>query len=289
MRISTFALGAALLAGQLALAQGTPPVQEPGQNGTSGSGSNAASENQQVSRLAARMLEQTNEARKAIRNKDRVQAEQNINNALNLAQQIQQMQPNRKIIPIYAELQSKSVLEPALEARTQPQGFQGQPPRTDEAQQGGQPQGMVVQKTTGQLTFIGVDMANTVQHLQAAKAALNNNNPVAADDALLAVENNVITAQVASDMPLLRARQNLALAETYAKQGRAQDTSAALEAAAEGLASYSNAGGPHASQARALEQQVRSYSQSVRQQQPQQAAAQIETWWNETSSWFRQA
>jgi hypothetical protein len=234
------------------------------------------------------MIEQTNEARQAIRNNNRMQAEQNINNALDLARQIRQVQPNRQIVPIYAELQSKSVLEPMLEARQAGERYEQQP-RADEAQRGNQPQGVVVQETTGQFTFIGVDVANSVRHLQAARMALENNNPIAADDALAAVENNVITARVASDMPLLRARQNLALAETYAKQGRAQETSVALQAAADGLANYASSGGPHANEARALEQQVRSYSQNVRQQQPQQTAAQIDDWWDQTSSWFRQA
>jgi hypothetical protein len=281
MKIGTLTFGVALLAGRLMLAQGIPPVQQaPAQPGTI-----SPAQNERVSRLAARMIMETDMARKAIAANNRTQADQHINNALNLAQQIKRLEPNKNIIPIYAELESKSVLQPVLEARGQMQGA----PRTDESQAQSPAQGVVVERTRGQFTFIGIDTANSVKQLEAAKAALDNNNPVAADDALRAVEDNVITAQVSKDMPLLRARQNLALAETYAKQGRTRDASAALNAAASGLASYASSGGTYAAEARTLEQQVRSYSQTVAQQSPQQAAAQIGSYWNETTSWFRQA
>lgn len=289
MKLSTLIFGVALLAGRLSLAQGIPPIQQPpaqpDQGASPTSGAFSPARNEEVSRLAARMIMETDMARKAIAANNRTQADQHINNALSLARQIKRLEPNKNIIPIYAELESKSVLQPVLEARGQTQAA----PRTDESQAQPPAEGVVVQRTRGQFTFIGIDTANSVKQLEAAKAALDNNNPVAADDALRTVEDNVITAQVSKDMPLLRARQNLALAETYAKQGRSRDASAALNAAASGLASYASSGGTHASEARALEQQVRSYSQKVGQQPPQQAAAQIGDYWNQTTSWFRQA
>jgi hypothetical protein len=85
-------------------------------------------------------------------------------------------------------------------------------------------------------------------------------------------------------MPLEEARENLILARASARTGDYQESQAALRAASQALSMYANEGGPHANEARAIEEEINAYNQNL-QRNHMDAVAKINKWWNTTANW----
>lgn len=79
--------------------------------------------------------------------------------------------------------------------------------------------GTSVESAAGQYTVVRVDVPMAENHLQAALQALNESDLRTANANLAAVQKGVTMVMVAADLPLLRARQNLALASAAVKSG----------------------------------------------------------------------
>lgn len=233
------------------------------------------------SKLMARMLRQANDARTAIAAGDQVSALDHVNEALGLIQEVKTL-PNRRqalnFVPIYSELESVSVIGP-IQAERQAAGIQ---PSGAAARM---MPGTSVASATGDYTVVGVDVPMAESHLQAARLALSESDLQTANANLAAVQNGVTMVTVAGDMPLLRARQNLALASAAVKSGNPADAVAPLKAASKALSTYAQTAGPHVNEANNLISQINSYA-TVVAQNPPGAAQRIDDWWNEVSTWF---
>lgn len=256
------------------------------------------------SRLAARMLNATNRARDDIRNNNRQQAIAEVDRALDCARQLQQNNGSQtasaNMVPIYTEWDQESVIAPIASRRHNMRG---------QSQQGQSQMAMNRNSHTGSanreantpeewaavrdveagFTSVAVDAKMAEDHLAAAKTALQNSKTQVADSALAAVQDGVVMVSFDSDMPLLKARENLALASDEAQHGNYREASAALQAASSGLKEYANNyAGTKANDAKQLSQQISSYASRISSDHAN-ANGQIQDWWNQVTAWTKPA
>lgn len=233
------------------------------------------------SRAAAKMLEETAHARQAIKDKNQQMAMTHVNQALEAAGKIQ---TTAGMIPIYTELDETSVIGPLQAARGSASREAPEPDTA--AREERQPAGMAVRDVEGGFTSVAVDMSEARTHLDAAKTALQNNDLSQADTALQAVQSGVSMTTMEGDLPLVKARQNLAMALTQAKQGRMSGAEAPLKAAADALDSYRQMpSAAHSTEAAQLSRDIQNFVSTIGQKTGPQASDQIQQWWNRVADW----
>jgi YfdX protein len=242
------------------------------------SSSNANSNtSEQLSRASTKMLKQVDLARQAIAKKDTQAALQHVNQAESDQSRIASMTKAKglpAVVPLYSEFDESSVLKP-LEAKKQG----GQSGTSSAAPIG-------VAHTAGEYTFIGVDLDKAKQRLDAAKTALQNKNLQSADDSLAAVQTDLVMETVASDLPLLTARENLGLAKSAAGKKNYKEAQTALKDASAALDRYANEpSAQHVQEAKDLSKTISSYSQNISQNHSG-AADKIGDWWRQVDNWF---
>ena len=241
----------------------------------------------QQSHAAAKMLEETAHARQAIKDKNQQMAVTHVNQALEAAGKIQ---TTAGMIPIYTELEQTSVIGPLQAARgaqtpeSTTASREAPAPATAAREQ--KPGGMAVRDVEGGFTSINVDMSEARTHLDAAKTALQDNNLSQADTALQAVQSGVSMMTVEADLPLVKARQNLAMALTHVKQGRMSGAQAPLKAAADALDSYRQMpSAAHSTEAAQLSRDIHDFVSTMKEKTQSQASDQIQQWWNHVADW----
>jgi hypothetical protein len=274
-----------------------------------------ANDRMQVSRKAVHALRLTRDARQALINKDQASAQKQVNEALDLVNQVEQKTPTNskdktRIVPIYAELEQTSFLEPALAAKNGTKSGEQKQQAANENHSGSSnsqsgntssnalPQSdqevnntpEVVKWVEGGYSYIGLDLDAAREHLQAAQQALKDNNAGNADLELGRAEASVVTGEMESNMPLVRARENLSLARDDLKQGNYTKAKVELNGTGKALKDYStsNAKAPHAKEARNLSDQISSSTNSIAQNHTgmQQKVA---NWWNQLADWTNQS
>jgi hypothetical protein len=120
---------------------------------------------------------------------------------------------------------------------------------------------------------------------------LQNNNTKVADASLAAVQQGVTMTSVQTDLPLVRARENLVLAQQYAQTGNMQQAAAPLQAAVNALQEYQRTS-PNArykDQSAQLASQISTYSGNIQQRNTAAAPGQIRQWWDEVAGWTQPA
>lgn len=121
------------------------------------------------------------------------------------------------------------------------------------------------ERTVGAVSGRSLDVGMARQQFEAARAALDRDDPTAADNSLAAVENSVRTEAASGDLPLVRARQNLEVARSRALDGKPNAARAPLREAARALREYeAGAPGPQAAEAAALRADIEDYAGQVR-------------------------
>ncbi len=277
--------------GQTQTESQTGAGQQYGQYGQTQQHGQMKSESPRVkqSRAAASMLEHTAQARQAIQNKNQRQAMSHVNQALDAAGKIQ---TTAGVVPIYTEFEQVSVIGPLQAARAETQGAaeaaRQAPETTAEPQPpaGTAERGMTVREVEGGFTSVAVDMSEARTHLDAAKTALQSNDMAQADTALQAVQNSVEMVSVESDMPLVKARQNLALALNQAQQGQISNVQAPLKEAVSALDDYRQLpGAEHSTEAAQLSRDIQNFMSTMQQKSQDQVSSQIQQWWNSLADW----
>ena len=230
----------------------------------------------QLSKQATEMLKQVDQAKQAVNQNNTKQAMNDIEQAETQRQEIASMSKSNggsMIVPLYSELDSANVIGPVLSAKN----GQHQPNKSTP---------VTVQDAAAQFTFVGLDLDKAKSRLDGAKSALQSNNSQAACDLLDAIGNNLVVRTNYVDLPLLAARQNLALAKTAVTESNYKQASAALNEASSDLGEYANSKpAPHADKAKDLQTEVDSLSKNVSQDQAN-ASGKIDKWWDEVNGWF---
>lgn len=252
----------------------------------------------QRSRWAVGALNQTQQARQALSNKDTSSAKQDVTQALTLIGKIDNTKVDNssassqkadRLVPIYAEFEQTSFLQPVLTAqhKTSNEGSKNSEMATNSSNstlpQSDRPE--AVTAVDQGYTLIALDTNAAKNDLQQAQSDLRNNNSKDADQKLAAVQESVALASSEENRPLVRARENLGLAESAAQNKNFSEAHATLQAAATALDGYSqNSSAKHASEAKNLSQEIRtSTSQSTRASSVSQK--QIDSWWNQVADW----
>lgn len=274
-----------------------------------------------VSKEAVHALRLTDQARQALINKDQNRASTDVDQALSLLSQVEQKMPvnkndNTHVVPIFAELEQTSFLQPVLTAKGQSQGQQqsaanngaksnssssnsqsasnSQQSSSSGANalpQSDQPPANapeVVKGVEGGFSYIALDVDAAREHLQAAKQALKNNDPGKADLELARAQESVDAGTIATNMPLVRARENLSLARSDVNSSSYSQAKADLTAAANALKDYAkDTQAPHAQDASKLSGQIQSAASSI-QSSHTASSQKIDNWWNQLANWTGQ-
>jgi hypothetical protein len=229
-----------------------------------------------LSRQATNLLQQVDQANKAVTAKQTQTAIGHINQALadrNQLATLLKAKGQSLVVPLYSELEDQSVLGPVLSARKgKPQPSTSAPITVDDA--------------SAQFTFVGLDLDKAESRLDAAKKALENKNPQAASDSLAAIGTDLVVETQEADLPLLAARENLALARTATKNRKYKEASAALKEASIALDTYSKRNATQRTvEVKDLRSKIDSLSQTVAQNHSN-AETTIDGWWRQVDSWF---
>lgn len=224
----------------------------------------SAGTREDISTLAGKMLGYTNRARAAIKDKNQQLALQDVNKAESYLQRVEARAHGSTMIPVYQEFVSVAILAPV---------------RAEQSARHS-----VVHQVAGDYTSVVVNTTVAKNNLATAKTALENQNLKIADDALADVQEGVQIEASEADMPLVKARENLILARSNAREGKYGEAQAALQAASKALGSYAQENGPHASAARDLQQQMDSGDKDL-QQSHANIVPEINQWWNTTADW----
>lgn len=228
-----------------------------------------------------RMLNETQRARRALRNGNTQLAKTEVSRALATVNDLSSSHAGKNdIVPLYSEIGEYTFIGPRQRSAASKQSA-----RSGSADRMTAPQNHVaVRQVVGDYTAVGLDLRLAQTHLQAAQQALNSGKTRQAEEALRGVDDSVSVSTVAMDMPLLRARENLMLARAAVNQNHYHEAHSALNAACRALATYGQNGGSHSSEAQQLRSQIANYNQSL-EQQHSGASAKIESWWNQISDW----
>lgn len=235
-----------------------------------------------LSTLAGKMLNETNEARTAIKKGNLELAQQHVNRAEADLQKAQAQAKGSTMIPVYQEFVSVSILGPVQTEQNARRAKAQSSPKANGPVKVGKK--AVAHEVSGIYTSVVVNTTVAKNSLAAAKTALSMGDLLTADSALADVQEGVQIRSDKSDMPLEEARENLILARASARTGDYQELQAALRAASQALSMYANEGGPHANEARAIEEEINAYNQNL-QQNHMDAGAKINKWWNTTANW----
>lgn len=223
------------------------------------------------------LLYDTSQARTALKDNQRGQAAQDVARALQADNQM----TSHHMVPLFSELDEYSVISPIAASRS---AAVNAPNTTQTPANPTRPKALAVRQVTGQYTMAELDPSLAKTHLQAAQQALANGNTQLADQALKGVEDSVILVSVGSDLPLLRARDNLVLARMDVRHGHFQKAQLDLQAACRALDTYAKDGGSYSGQAETVRAEIQNFNQNI-QSNHAQAATKIESWWNQTAGW----
>jgi hypothetical protein len=215
--------------------------------------------------LASSMLQNVDEARKAIARRDQQAATGNLDLALMLASQIRNEAPagtEPLVVTIRTESETESVTVPARRGK----------PRKDST----------VSKVAGRHSREAIDIGSAVERMNAAKSALAGGNFADADANLDTVQKSVFHETVTGDMPLARVRENLALARSRVEEGKFKHAGPPLNAAARALANYT---GPNAAEAARMRAEIAAYARDIKDDNAN-ALDRIDAWFREVSRWL---
>jgi hypothetical protein len=223
--------------------------------------------------LAHGALNHADQARQAIARQDRDAAHRHLDQAAaNLAALEKQGAP--RLVPMYTEIDKTSTYSPVKKGDSEVFTADRMKKKT------------TVRHVEGEYTSISLDVPAARRNLEAARAALNSADTAAADTALAAMQNSVVRKTIASHFPLLKARENLALARAKIQEGKAKDAAYPLRAAAEALREYEKMpGAAHLADAARVRDEIDAYARTVKDRHTD-APERIDEWSRELGGWF---
>jgi hypothetical protein len=239
----------------------------------------AAAQTGELPGLASGMLQQVQAARQAVAAHDATAARIHVDQALAnataaLNQAVAQGRPTA--VPFYATIDETVTYSPVKHGNG------------GELTANRMKRDTNVRDATAQTTRDYVDVAVARDRLQATQTALLDNNLQAADMDLAAIQSGIIhRTTVETDLPLLRAREDLLLARNRALDGQYKDAEAPLRSAGDALAEYARLNpGPHGTRALEMRQSMDDYAHIIHHDHSD-ALDRINGWLGTTDRWYR--
>ena len=224
--------------------------------------------------LASQLLGDASAARSALMNDDVATANHDIDEAM--AAHDKMLDLNRAngsatIVPIFSDLEDTTVLSP------------GKTTKPAAASNAVTP--VTVRSNDAQYTYVAIDLNKALARLNAAKTALRNKNTQAAEDSLAAIGTDLIATTDATDVPLLTAREDLALAQQALQAKDMTAASTDLHQASTSLKAYDRPG--HSADAQRLANDIQTAMPLTAASAPS-TSAKIDAWWSSVKGWFNQ-
>jgi hypothetical protein len=237
---------------------------------------------QQMTQLGSQLLQDANHADQALQKNDDGAANKDIDDAITLRTKLAQdakADGSSMTVPLYTDLDDTEYLSTVGKKTTSEAATSA---TTASAKSGAQP--LTVQSNVGQVTYLAIDLDKTNSRLNAAKIAIRNKNDQAAEDSLSAIGSNLVAVSVSTDLPLLTAREDLALARTALNAKNNQAATADLHQASQALTAYA-ASGPRAADARKLSGEIDAAAGAAAT--PSAVSTQtVDSWWQRVKDWF---
>lgn len=233
-----------------------------------------------LSGMAAGMLQETNQARAAITSNDKESALRHVNQALSLISDIEaqagsQAKPLK--VTVSKELATESTYVPVKRKKSDVMSANRLKKTTS------------ISQVSGEMTRSLVDVTAAREHLEGAKAALENGNLRTADTDLAAVQKSVVNESVQGDMPLLRVKENLMLAKARIQESKPKAAAMPLRAAARALADYRvQAPAANSAEAEVMRQEMESLAENIKRGHAV-ALDRIAAWSEKIDAWVTQA
>ncbi len=187
------------------------------------------------------------------------------------------------LVPVYSELTQAVVLGPIVASRHMEDVSDTQRKGKD----------YEVRARTSSLvrdvTVLGstayLHLPQTKANLQEVLEQLKHNNSQRAQALLMAVQQGVVLSYNEMDIPIIQARDNLAIARVLARQGQIEDTRRALNASAGALDKYERqAGEAQSNDVRTVKKEILFSAESV-QEGDSSLAARIDDWSQQMTEW----
>ncbi len=233
---------------------------------------------QQMTQLGSQLLQDADHADQALQKNDDNAANKDIDDAMTVRSKLAQQAKAdgaSMVVPLYADLDDTEYLS-TVGKKTTTAKTNGTT-SANAANSKSTPLPITVNSNVGQVTYLAVDLDKTNSRLNAAKIAIRNKNDQAAEDSLAAIGTNLVAVSVSTDLPLLTAREDLALARVALNAKNNQAATADLHEASLALAAYA-ASGPHAQDAKKLQAEIDAT--------PSSAARNVDSWWERVKDWF---
>jgi hypothetical protein len=238
---------------------------------------------QQMTQLGSEILKDADNADQALQKNDGSAADKDINDAMTARAKLAQQAKaggGSMVVPLYADLDETEYLS-AIGKKASANGMSS----ANAASANSTPSPLTVKTTVGQVTYLAIDLDKTNSRLSAAKTAIQNKNDQAAEDSLAAIGSNLVETSVSTDLPLLTAREDLALARTALNAKNDQAATADLHQASQALATYA-ASGPHADDAKKLLGEIDTAAGGHRVSPPSVSTQKVDSWWERVKDWF---
>jgi hypothetical protein len=236
---------------------------------------------QQMTKLGTQLLQAADRADQALQKRDGPAAIGDIDDAIadraKLAQEAK-ADGGAMIVPLYADLDDTEYLSRIGKNRTS-----GGTASATSTSSGRASAPLTVTSNVGQYTYLAIDLDKTNSRLEAAKTAIRNKNDQAAEDTLSAIGSNLVALSVSTDLPLLTAREDLALGRSALNDNNTRVAEADLHQASQALAAYA-ASGPHAADAKALSGEIDTATANTTR--PTLSTQTVDEWWERVKDWF---
>ncbi|MEX2260657.1 MAG: YfdX family protein [Bryobacteraceae bacterium] len=238
-----------------------------------------ASERRALSLTGRRLLNHTERAQEAVAARNQREAIQQIEQAMRLQQIAMKAAPPYIMTvqiaaggSVYRDREQRTIVMVPIYAEVTEVATAAAPSEGERAR-------VAVQDVEATVGLLALDVAHAGTHLQAARQAVNANQWDRAAAALSAVHQGVVIV-AETDLPLVKARQNLAIASSMMEKGQKAQARTALNEAASALQEFSRtAPAARRQAAESLAQKIRGFSDSI-ERRPVEQASTIDDWWN---------
>jgi len=223
--------------------------------------------NTHFSQDANTMVLEVNAARAAIRAGNLSQAQMDLRDAKAAHDRVAALstaQHRSMIVPVYGELVQDSVLNET--AGTKHAGY-------------------TVKGNNAEFTSIAVDLKKSGSRIEAAQTDLKEGNKQAAIDTLASIGSVFVVSNVDTDLPLLTAREDLAIAKNALAVHHDKQAQDAVIAASNALASYAKSANRHSVDAKSLSDQLAQIASNITVDRTHSENA-LTGWWSRVESWF---
>jgi hypothetical protein len=224
-----------------------------------------------MTRLAASMVANSEDARQALTLGKLGVADSSIDRALSEQKKMAQIvrtDGTSMVVPIYTELDDTATLANALKVQA------GRNAR------GGT--GALVRRNAVDVTSVAIDLTKARARLDVARKAIADHNMHTAESSLSAVGSDLIVSSVAANVPLVTAREDLSLAQSAIDRNKPKVAAADLREAATALGRYDNSA--HSNDVRSLASTIDAEAPLTRNDQG--ASTKIDAWWTSLKGWL---